>query len=570
MADDGEPESEDAARRDRENGLFAAVVSVAAGLELSSTLRRIVQAAADLVDASYGALGVIGPDDRISEFVHVGIDTWTAEQIGDLPSGRGILGLLVAHPVPIRLDDLAKHPASVGFPEGHPSMGTFLGVPVRVRGEVFGNLYLTEKRNGLSFTAEDERTVMALAAAAAVAIENARLYERTRTRERWQQAVADIANSVLGGSEADEVLALIANRARALTGADVVFVALGEESGLAVEIVDGRTDPVEGGPRASDERAATAQAVLDCVSSWPDQRIPEGSIAYDVMQQRSTVVDPHGAGVIACSDYGSLGPALLIPLSTQDRALGVLVLVWTDVHDFVPQDTMDLAASFGSQAAVTLVLAEARREHERLAVYEDRDRIARDLHDLVIQRLFATGMMLQGTTRIDNVPDAVTDRVSRSVDELDETIKEIRQTIFALHEPVDGPTSSARGRVLRETSQSASLLGFEPAVRFTGPVDSMLAPEIAEHLMAALREALTNAAKHAVAGRVEVIVQIEGGDVVLVVSDDGVGIAADGPGRRSGVANIDSRAHELGGSCRLERVSAEGGTRMTWRVPLDA
>ena len=570
MADDGEPEREDAARRDRENGLFAAVISVAAGLELSSTLRRIVQAAADLVDATYGALGVIGPDDRISEFVHVGIDTWTAEQIGDLPSGRGILGLLVAHPVPIRLDDLAKHPASVGFPEGHPSMGTFLGVPVRVRGEVFGNLYLTEKRNGLSFTAEDERTVMALAAAAAVAIENARLYERTRTRERWQLAVADIANSVLGGSEADEVLALIANRARALTGADVVFVALGEESGLAVEIVDGRTDPVEGGPRASDERAATAQAVLDCVSSWPDQRIPEGSIAYDVMQQRSTVVDPHGAGVIACSDYGSLGPALIIPLSTQDRALGVLVLVWTDEHDFVPQDTMDLAASFGSQAAVTLVLAEARREHERLAVYEDRDRIARDLHDLVIQRLFATGMMLQGTTRIDNVPDAVTDRVSRSVDELDETIKEIRQTIFALHEPVDGPTSSARGRVLREISQSASLLGFEPAVRFTGPVDSMLAPEIAEHLMAALREALTNAAKHAEAGRVEVIVQIEGGDVVLVVSDDGVGIAADGPGRRSGVANIDSRAHELGGSCRLERVSAEGGTRMTWRVPLDA
>jgi len=570
VADDGEPEREDAARRNRENGLFAAVVSVAAGLELNSTLRRIVQAAADLVDATYGALGVIGPDDRISEFVHVGIDTWTAEQIGDLPSGRGILGLLVAHPVPIRLDDLAKHPASVGFPEGHPSMGTFLGVPVRVRGEVFGNLYLTEKRNGLSFTAEDERTVMALAAAAAVAIENARLYERTRTRERWQLAVADIANSVLGGSEADEVLALIANRARALTGADVVFVALGEESGLAVEIVDGRTDPVEDGPRASDERAATAQAVLDCVSSWPDQRIPEGSIAYDVMQQRSTVVDPHGAGVIACSDYGSLGPALIIPLSTQDRALGVLVLVWTDEHDFVPQDTMDLAASFGSQAAVTLVLAEARREHERLAVYEDRDRIARDLHDLVIQRLFATGMMLQGTTRIDNVPDAVTDRVSRSVDELDETIKEIRQTIFALHEPVDGPTSSARGRVLREISQSASLLGFEPAVRFTGPVDSMLAPEIAEHLMAALREALTNAAKHAEAGRVEVIVQIEGGDVVLVVSDDGVGIAADGPGRRSGVANIDSRAHELGGSCRLERVSAEGGTRMTWRVPLDA
>lgn len=557
-------------QHDREQGLFTAVVSVAAGLELSSTLRRIVQAAVDLVDATYGALGVLGPDGRIGEFVHVGIDTFTAEEIGDLPSGRGILGLLIDHPVPIRLEELASHPASVGFPDHHPPMTSFLGVPVRVRGEVFGNLYLTQKRSGAAFTVEDERTVMALAAAAAVAIENARLFERTRTRERWQQAVADIATAVLGGSEADEVLALIANRARSLTGADVVFLALKEDEGLAVEIVDGRTDPERGGPRESDARSATAQAVLDCVSSWPDQRLPEDSIVHAVLNSRQTQILSTGEGVIACADHGSLGPALLVPLSTAERNLGVLVLVWSDPHDFIPQDMVDLAGSFGSQAAVTLVLAEARREHERLAVYEDRDRIARDLHDLVIQRLFATGMMLQGTTRIDDVPAAAAERVSRAVDELDETIKEIRQTIFALHEPVDGPTSSARGRVLRETSQSAALLGFEPAVRFTGPVDSMLAPEVTEHLVAALREALTNAAKHADARRVEVIVQIEGGDVVLVVTDDGVGIADDGVGRRSGVANIDSRAHELGGSCRLERVSADGGTRLTWRAPLDS
>jgi signal transduction histidine kinase len=557
-------------QHDREQGLFTAVVSVAAGLELSSTLRRIVQAAVDLVDATYGALGVLGPDGRIGEFVHVGIDTFTGEEIGDLPSGRGILGLLIDHPVPIRLEELASHPASVGFPENHPPMTSFLGVPVRVRGEVFGNLYLTQKRTGAAFTVEDERTVMALAAAAAVAIENARLFERTRTRERWQQAVADIATAVLGGSEADEVLALIANRARSLTGADVVFLALKEDEGLAVEIVDGRTDPELGGPRESDARSFTAQAVLDCVSSWPDQRLPDDSIVHTVLSSRQTQIVSTGEGVIACADHGSLGPALLVPLSTAERNLGVLVLVWSDPHDYIPQDMVDLAGSFGSQAAVTLVLAEARREHERLAVYEDRDRIARDLHDLVIQRLFATGMMLQGTTRIDDVPAASAERVSRAVDELDETIKEIRQTIFALHEPVDGPTSSARGRVLRETSQSAALLGFEPAVRFTGPVDSMLAPEVTEHLVAALREALTNAAKHADARRVEVIVQIEAGDVVLVVTDDGVGIADDGVGRRSGVANIDSRALELGGTCRLERVSEDGGTRLTWRVPLDA
>lgn len=558
------------APHDREQGLFTAVVSVAAGLELHSTLRRIVQAAVDLVDANYGALGVLGPDGRIGEFVHVGVDSFTVQEIGELPSGKGILGLLIDHPVPIRLENLDSHPASVGLPAGHPRMTSFLGVPVRVRGEVFGNLYLTEKRSGRAFTAEDERTVMALAAAAAVAIENARLYERTRTREKWQQAVADIANSVLGGSEADEVLALIANRARGLTSADVVFVALKEDNGLAVEIVDGRTDPERGGPRESNARAATAQAVLDCVSSWPDQRIPPGSVAHEVLHSRESRIVERGEGVISCLDHGALGPALIVPLSTAERALGVLVLIWADVHDFIPTEMVDVAGSFGAQAAVTLVLAEARREHERLAVYEDRDRIARDLHDLVIQRLFATGMMLQGTTRIDDVPEGVSTRVARAVDELDETIKEIRQTIFALHEPVDGPTSSARGRVLRETAQSAALLGFEPAVRFAGPVDSMLATDVTEHLVAALREALTNAAKHADARRVEVIVQIEGGDVVLVVTDDGVGIATDGAGRRSGVANIDSRAQELGGSCVLQRVSEAGGTRLTWRVPLDA
>lgn len=556
-------------QQDREQGLFTAVVSVAAGLELHSTLRRIVQSSVELVDATYGALGVLGPDGRIAEFVHVGIDPAASEAIGELPSGGGILGLLIDHPVPIRLDDLASHEASVGFPANHPAMTSFLGVPVSVRGEAFGNLYLTDKRTPGGFTVEDERTVMALAAAAAVAIENARLYERTRTREQWQRAVADVANAVLGGSETDEVLALISNRARRLTSADVVFLALAEDDGLAVSIVDGRPDPALDEAGDAVARTSAARAVLDCVGRWPDQRLPGDSVAHAVMASPQSQVVSRAEDVIVSSAQDPLGPALVVPLTTADRTLGVLVLIWSDPHAQLPPDLVDLADSFGSQAAVTLVLEQARREHERLAVYEDRDRIARDLHDLVIQRLFATGMMLQGTTRIADVPDAAAERVSRAVDELDETIKEIRQTIFALHEPVDGPTSSARGRVLREIAQSAALLGFEPAVRFTGPVDSMVDAEVIEHLVAALREALTNAARHARAERVEVIVQIESGDVVLVVADDGVGIAEEGVGRRSGVANIGSRAEELGGSCRLERVSADGGTRLVWRVPLD-
>jgi signal transduction histidine kinase len=547
---------------DRDRGLFTAVVSVAAGLELGATLRRIVQAAVELVDATYGALGVINPDGRLGEFVHVGIDAESARTIGHLPSGEGILGLLIHHPVPIRLEDLAAHPASSGFPPGHPRMRTFLGVPVRVRGEVFGNLYLTEKRTGTGFTSEDERTVMALAAAAAVAIENARLYERTRQREGWQRAVADIANAVLGGSDSDEVLSLIANRARAITGADVALVALPDpdDGTLRVEIVDGRS--------AAGATSVAAQRILDIVGKWTSERLPADSIATAVVADGESRFERTSERVLVI-DGPAFGPALVTPLSTADRVLGVLVLLWADEHGHIPHDITDLAGSFGSQAAMSLVLAEARRERERLAVYEDRDRIARDLHDLVIQRLFATGMMLQGTSRIDGVPQAASDRVSRAVDELDETIREIRQTIFALHEPVEGPSSSARGRVLRETAQSAALLGFEPSVRFSGPVDSMLTDEVTDQLIAALREALTNAAKHADAQRVEVVVQIDSGEIVLLVSDDGVGIEEAGPGRRSGVANIAGRAHDLGGTCRLERVAEVGGTRLTWRVPLE-
>ena len=277
-------------QQDRDRGLFTAVVSVAAGLELGATLRRIVQAAVELVDASYGALGVLAPDGRLGEFVHVGIDPETAETIGDLPTGRGILGLLVKHPVPIRLDDLSTHPASSGMPPGHPKMRSFLGVPVRVRGEVFGNLYLTEKRTGTGFTSDDERTVMALAAAAAVAIENARLYERMKQREQWQQGTTEIATAVLAGRDTDDVLALIANRARRLTGADVALVALPDDADdLVVEIVDGR-----------DERPdPAAQDVLDVVSGWEAQSVPADSVMRTCFVDGRSRVELSGEHVLA-------------------------------------------------------------------------------------------------------------------------------------------------------------------------------------------------------------------------------------------------------------------------------
>lgn len=530
-------------REDIDRGLFSAVVAVAAGLELSATLRRIVQAAIDLVDAQYGALGVLDADGRLVDFVHVGLSREESDRIGSLPEGQGILGLLTDHPVPIRLERLSDHPKSVGFPENHPQMHSFLGVPVRVRGEVFGNLYLTEKRGGGSFTSDDERTVMALAAAAAVAIENARLYERSRRREAWQAALNEIATTVLDGGDAEEALALTARLARDLMAADVAVIALPIEGDLRVEFAEGE------------------ESILGAL-------VPPDSITHQAFIEGV----PKASEQCTIGDLETVGSAIAVPLRTPDRILGVLTalrFVDSPVSIHVPgtRELLELAEPFASQAAVTLVLAEAQRGQQRLAVYQDRDRIARDLHDLVIQRLFATGMSLQGATRLPGVPGDATERIGRAVDELDETIKEIRHTIFALHEPVEGPNSTLRGRVMRETAQAASSLGFEPAVRFVGAVDSAVSDQSTDHLIAALREILTNAAKHAQASKVDVVVALEDPNVVLTATDDGIGLPTDGTGRRSGMANMSARAQELGGECIAERVSESGGTRIIWRVP---
>ena len=508
--------------RERDQGLFEAVISVAAGLELTSTLRRIVQAAVNLSDATYGALGVLGADGRVRDFIHVGMDEATVIDIGTLPTGRGVLGLLIDHPVPIRIDDIAAHPAAAGFPEGHPAMGSFLGVPVRVRGRVFGNLYLTDKRDGGHFTPADEHAVSALAAAAAVAIENARLFEFTRLRGLWLDGITRIDNAVLTGATTEDLMMLIASTARSLTSAQVAAIAVHEaDDRFVVEYVD----LAPGAPGAGLMGSLVSEGEL------PDWE----------------------------------GAVVALPLSTPDRTLGILHLVWSDPTDILDDDLRAVAQSFAAQAAVNIVLAEARHERERLSIYEDRDRIARDLHDLVIQRLFATGMQLQGATRHSDLPDDVRARIGRAVDDLDETIREIRQTIFALHEPAEGSRDSLRARVTRESAQSGALLGFEPSVRFVGPVDALSAPGVAEHVVAVLREALSNAAKHARARHVDVVVEADASWLLLTVTDDGVGL--EDSGRRSGLSNMSSRAAHLGGDCTIERVSAAGGTRLTWRVP---
>jgi signal transduction histidine kinase len=556
-------------------GLFSAFVGIAGGLELTSTLRRIVQAAVDLTSATYGALGVLGPDGKVTDFINVGMDRATVEQLGTPPEGRGILGLLIEHPVAIRLEDLATHPASVGFPVGHPPMNSFLGVPVRVRGVVFGNLYLTEKHNGEFFTEEDEHLVAALAAAAAVAIENARLYESSRRREEWQQAVADIATTVLSSSDGEQIIPLIAMHARTIAGADACVVAIPDSKGhLIAEVVDEydqykifRSPEPKWAMQRSRPRTLRSEAFTELASSWIGQEIPSGSVVHEVMVQGKVMRQTDA--VLTIDEPRTFGSIIAIPMMNEDQAIAVFTLIWDIDVQNPNQDAVDAVQSFAAQAALTLVLAEAQHEHERLTLYEDRDRIARDLHDLVIQRLFATGMSLQGASRLGTLDPAVAERISNAVDALDETIREIRQTIFALHEPSSGPATGVRGRVLRETEQSAAALGFQPTLRFIGPIDSVVSDRLGEHMMAVLREGLSNVMKHAQAGHVEVTVQVDTSIVTLTVIDDGIGVDVEGLSGMSGVANLYSRAEDLGGSCALERVHEAGGTRLVWCAPLD-
>ena len=525
---------------DRRQQLLNAVVAIGAGLDLQAVLRRIVEAAASLVDARYAALGVIAPDGHgLSQFITVGIDDEGIRAIGPFPTGEGILGELIRDPAPLRLDDLTRHPHSHGFPPNHPPMHTFLGVPVRVGETVFGNLYLTEKRNGAPFGAEDEATVTALAAAAGLTIANARLYDESRRRERWLEASGTIATALLSGSESSDVLTLVADGAKNVLRTEFAVLALPAGDGqLVVQAASGAEAAGHVGLPLVSERIAAA------FTAGQPRELPQ----LDVSGHRFN----HG---------------LMAPLATQGRVDGVLIVGRGGSERFLP-GSLETLTAFAAQAAVAIEIAEHRRASERLMVLEDRDRIARDLHDLVIQRLFATGLQLESAIRmIDDRPAEATQRVHTAVDDLDLTIKEIRSTIYALQSPT-GAATTVRGRILEVVDAATDHLGWKPSLRVGGLIDTNVAPELADQLIAVLREGLSNVVKHSRATAVVVDVNIRSGppeSLTVSVRDNGVGLPPDG--RRSGLANLDERAQRLGGSFSTSTPDG-GGTELHWRVPL--
>ena len=541
------------ATRDRMRGLLEAVVAIGSGLDLESTLRRIVQTAVGLVDATYGALGVIGDDKRLAEFIPVGLSQDEIEHIHHWPEGRGLLGLLIEDPRALRLADIADHPASSGFPDGHPPMRAFLGVPVRVRDEVFGNLYLTDKQGGGEFTEDDEAVLVALGAAAGVAVENARLYDAARRQQRWIQASAEVTTKLLSGSAPGEVLADVTRQALELSGADLAVLALPDEEGRRLTITHAEGDGA----------AAARGLVLQAAQSLSGQVLSTGEpvTSADFAADERASKEARGA-------MSQIGPAVVFPLGAPGNVRGVLTIGRRHGAAPFPQAQADVVASFAAQAGVALELAARRADAQQLSLYEDRDRIARDLHDLVIQRLYATGMSLEGTLPMVGRPEIAT-RISNAVDAMDETIKDIRATIFQLQARDDADRPDLRADVLALVEEMTSVLGFAPSLRMGAGLSAEVSREVAEQALAALREALSNAARHSGASQVDVMVDVDPDGILAVqVTDNGNGLPPEG--RRSGLSNLAGRADKLGGELRLSPAdpgAARPGTRLEWRVP---
>jgi signal transduction histidine kinase len=530
------------ASRERLRALLDAVVGVSTDLDLRSTLQRIVEAASQLVNAKYAALGVIGPDRKLVEFITYGIDPATHAAIGDLPTGRGVLGLLIEDPRPVRMPDITRHPQSYGFPPNHPPMHSFLGVPVRIRNQVFGNLYLAEKQGAAQFTDDDEEIVSALAAAAGVAVENARLYAIAHRRERWLAATAEITSLLLGEVQRTGALRLVARRAREVADAHLALVLLqDEEAGqLTIEVADSPDGPDLTGSVLSVSETAFAE----------------------VFTAREVVLLEDLGKAAAWPVPVSTGPAVVAPLIAADTLHGVLVVAQPSGASRPAGEDLPMLTTFAGQAALALERARAQEERELLVVLEDRERIARDLHDVVIQRLFATGLHLQTAAQLAGRPD-LADRINTAVDDLDTTIRDIRTAIFELRTPM----SATLRTDLRELVQSAEVsLGFRPTLELTGPVDSAVPDEIRPDLLAVVRESLSNVARHAQASVVEVRVRVSDRRLEVNVSDNGVGAAgAEGCG---GLANMRQRALRRGGGTFCVRPGEPTGTVVEWAVPL--
>ena len=528
--------------------LLEATAEISGELSLELVLLRVVEAARRLVAAEYAALGVRAPDGTLGKFVHVGMDGETVRRIGRLPQGTtGLLGALIAEPRPIRLADVAADPRSAGLPAHHPPLRSFLGVPIRSGGQVFGALFLANSRNG-EFGEEDEIVLGFLARAAGGAVANARRYREVEAQQRWLAASVAIESALLdpGG---EDPLAMIARYALQNARGDLVSFGVlnGDESEIRVEIAVGRQADLIRGRSFPLPGSLASKAIADRTPLAI--RSPEDIVGY-VPVMASTL---------------DIGPTMVIPLVGRKRVFGVLNIVRRRGAPAFGAGELDMVAAFAVQAGVAMEMAEAQHDQQRLAVLEDRDRIARDLHDHVIQQLFAVGLSLQYLTNLAGDDPSLTTPLQAGVEDLDRTIRQIRRSIFALRGPLGGGPAGLRRTVLQLSEELTPMLGFSPDVTFAGPLDIVVGDQLADDVVACVREALTNVAKHADARHVFVDLAVTDERLTVHIRDDGKGLPVTAP--LSGLRNLRIRAEAHAGSFEARPAEA-GGTELHWEAML--
>jgi signal transduction histidine kinase len=537
------------AARDQMEQLLRVFVEIGADLDLDATLHRIIVAARQLTSAPYGALAIRDPEGNLLRFVHEGMDTDTVQSIGHLPVGKGLLSLSLLDTPALRLDDLTEHPAAVGFPDHHPPMRGFLAVPITIRGVVFGNIYLTHVDPARAFSESDEVAARALAFAAAATIDNAQLFERERLSLKWREASREITTALLSTAEPHRrPLQSIAERARVLTDAEQAIVLVPADADVPYEETDTLVVSAAVGVHAAE--------VLG-------RRVPvESSTTGEVFRSGEPLItESLRYPIQAFTDVGQR-PAILMPLRAHDQVAGVIAIARAADQPPFDESYLDLMSDFATHAAIALVLASAREDSRQLTILAERERIAHDLHDHVIQRIFAAGMHLQGTLARARSPE-VAERLNRTLDELQTIIEEIRTTIFQLKSPL-GRNADFRQEIQQAVADLTENRDIVTTIRMHGPMTAV-GGELAEQAEAVTTEAVSNALRHSGASRLTVEVSVA--DLfILDVSDNGCGIPADNV-RNSGLANMKHRAEQLGGTCEITN-PPEGGTRVHWIAPL--
>jgi signal transduction histidine kinase len=527
--------------------LIEANHTIVAELSLDALLRRVLELAREIANAQFAALGVAGSDGHLGQFLHCGMDAAMVAAIPSLPKGLGLLGALFESPEPIRLQTLADDPRSCGLPVGHPPVNSFLGVPIRSASSFYGSLYLGNRIGRSDFSAEDQDLVTALAATASIAIENARLHDQSQRRQEWLLASAEVSHRLLASTDQGPVLTNIAASVRRLTRADAVGILLpapGDPEQLVMEVVDGVGIQGLKGLRLPSEGSEVQQAMTDART-----RVLQG------FQQRIDAIP-------ALADIPTIRHVVVLPLQGSRGARGAIVAVRMVDVAFSSTD-LELAEGFVSQAGLALELADARSNHQRVAMLEDRARIARDLHDQVVQKVFAAGLTLQGTATMVHDPH-LRHRLISAIANLDHTSRTIRTSIFELQEP-NLPGVSVRSRVMDVLAEMTAVLGFAPMLSFEGPLDTMVDEPLSTEVEAVLRESLTNAAKHSAASAVAVALVTADGQLTVTVSDNGVGLRRSA--RRSGLSNLRDRAERRGGRLDLEQPGGSG-LLLRWSIPL--